>query len=182
MVVGDHDFEPLGAGLLDRPHRGDAAVAGEDQAGSCRSGGGDARGTEVVPVANPMGEKGDDAGPRGSERAGEERGGALAIDIVIAVNQNPGPRANRAGNGRHGFRHARKRQGVRQLLQRGPEESTRRLRGLEAPAHQEASEGGSDAEPDRQRSHHEIGRWIVHDPPQGRNREGAIQRSRRHRG
>ena len=89
--------------------RGDAAIAGDDQPGADRPGEGEAGGTEVIAVAQPVGDEGVDVGARLPERAGEQRGGRLAVHVVVAVHQDglapgdgPGDRSDRVGRARRG--------------------------------------------------------------------------------
>ena len=61
--------------------------------------------TEVVAIVQPIGDEGVDIGACGPQGAGQQRGRALAIDIVVAVNQNDCPRAHGSHNDLDGGRH-----------------------------------------------------------------------------
>ena len=97
--------------------RRDAAVAGDDERGAGGLGGLQPRGPEVVAIAQTMGQEGLHIGTGQPQGAGEERRGALAVDVVVAVDQDAAAGAHGAGDGLHRLRHPGERVGVGQLVQ-----------------------------------------------------------------
>ena len=98
-------------------------------------------GPEVVAVAQSMGQEGLHVGAGQAQGAGEERRGALAVDVVVAVDQDAAAGAHRARDGLHRLRHPGQRVWVRQLGQRRPEEAAGRLFGPVAALDQERGQG-----------------------------------------
>ena len=126
-MIGHHDTDAGCLGLAHRLHRGDAAIAGDDQRRPDRPGEGEAGGTEVVSVPQPMRDEAVDIGARFPERAGEERGGRLAVHVVIPVHQDGLTPRDRGGHGGHRGVEPGERPGIDQLLERGAEEAPRRV-------------------------------------------------------
>ena len=91
VVVGDDHSNPGCAGRVDRLDRGDAAVTGQDQAGAASRAAATPGGTEVVAVAQAVRQEGRHVGARRPQRPGEQRGGALAVHVVVAVDQDRVP-------------------------------------------------------------------------------------------
>src|SRR5216117_4612127 len=92
MVVGDDDLDAGRPGGAYRLHRGDAAVAGDDQPGAQTARLGEPGRPEVVPVAQPVRDERVDPAADAREYTREERRGTLAVHVVVAVDQDRGTR------------------------------------------------------------------------------------------
>jgi tetratricopeptide (TPR) repeat protein len=78
---------------------------------------GQAGGPEVVAVAEPVGDERRGLGAGEPERASEQRGGALAVHVVVAVHQDRHAAPHRAGDDLHGLVHPRERERIGQIGQ-----------------------------------------------------------------
>ncbi len=176
VVVGDDDPDAGSPRRAHRVHGGDAAVAGDDQRGAGSLRRGQAGGPEVVAVAQPVRHESHDVRARRAERPGEQRRGALAVDVVVAVHEDGAAGPHGGGDGLDRLAHAGERAGVRQPGHGGAKERARvRLGGL-AALHQQRRERGGNAERPREPvDHGRIGRRHHH-PPEHRRREDAHQR------
>jgi hypothetical protein len=141
-----------GVRLRHRVHGGDAAVAGDDQprAGTLRRG--DARGPEVVAVAQAVGHERLDPGARRAQHARQQGGGALPVDVVVAVHQDPVARTHGARDQRRGAPHVHPLEGIAQSRELRPQERARQGRLAHPPLHQQRGEGLRDAERGRERA------------------------------
>ena len=63
-------------------------------------------GTEVVAVAQPVGHERTTSAPRRPKRAGEQRRGALAVHVVVAVHQDGAAGPHGGGDGLDRLGHA----------------------------------------------------------------------------
>ena len=146
VVIGDHHADAGRPRVAHRVHRGDAAVAGDHQRRAEPLGRGQPGGSEVVAVPQPVGHEADDVGARGPKRAGEQRGGALAVHVVIAVDQDGAARPHSGRDGVHRLGDAGERHGVGQGGDVGPEEAAGGRLGVLAPLHQQRGQRGREPE------------------------------------
>ena len=105
VVVGDDHLPACGFRGRHRRHRRNATITGHDQPRTHPRRLAETGLTEVVAIVQPIGDEGVDIGACGPQGAGQQRGRALAIDIVVAVNQNDCPRAHGSHNDLDGGRH-----------------------------------------------------------------------------
>ena len=181
VVVGNHDLESCAPRQVYRAHRGDAAVAGQDQTRAGRLGRGHAHGAQIVAVPQPVREEGGHARTSLTERPGEQCRGALAVHVVIAVDQDADAGAHGTTHRIDRLRHAGEGHRVGQLIQSGAEEATGLIGRLHPAPDQQRGEGRGYAEAVGEGRDDRFGRWVVHDPAQRRNGE-ATQRLLRRRG
>ena len=127
VMVGDHDVDAVLPRAPHRVHRGDAAVAREDEAGTDTEGFGQPRGAEVVTIAEAVGDERFRLGAGGAQRAGEERGGALPVHVVVAVDQDGVTRLHRAGDDVDRLGHAREAIRIAQPFERGAKKGARQV-------------------------------------------------------
>jgi hypothetical protein len=76
-----------------------------------------------------------------TQRPGEQRRGALAVHVIVAVNEQRPSRAHRGGHEGDGAVHVRQIVRVGERVERGPEEPPGALRGAVAALHQQPGEG-----------------------------------------
>src|SRR2546425_11914801 len=92
MGVGAGDLDAGPPGGAYRLDRGDATVAGDAQPGAPTARLGEPGRPEVVPVAQPVRDERVDPAADAGEYTREERRGTLAVHVVVAVDQDRGPR------------------------------------------------------------------------------------------
>ena len=126
VVVSDHDPDARGPRGPHRFDRGDPAVAGDDERRAEALGHGEPRGPEIVSVAEPVRYEPDDVGPGLPQRPGEQGGGALAVHVVVAVDQDGASRPHRRGDFLDRLPHARDGGGIGEAGDVGPKEAPRR--------------------------------------------------------
>jgi hypothetical protein len=83
-MVADNHVQPGRAGRGHLLDRGDAAVDGHQQADAAAGKALDRGGREPVAVVEAAGQLPDGIGAEGAQRADEDRGGADAVDVVVA--------------------------------------------------------------------------------------------------
>ena len=146
VVVGHDHLASRGARRAHRLQRRDAAVAGDDEARAYALRLREARGAEVVAVAQPVGHERVHRGARAPEHPREQRRPALAIHVIVAVHEDRDPAAHGGRHQRDGRAHVRPGERVAQALELGPQERLSDLRGGEATLHQDGRERLGDAE------------------------------------
>ena len=146
VMIGDDHVASRGARRAHRLQRPDAAVAGDDEARAHPLRLRQARGPEVVTVAQPVRHERVHRGAGAREHPREQRRRALAIHVVVAVHEDGDPAAHRGRHQRDGRAHVRPGERVAQALELGPQERFRELRGGEAALHQDGRERLGDSE------------------------------------
>ena len=169
VVIGDHHADARGARLPHRLHRRDAAVAGDDQRGAGRAGRVEAGRSEVVAVAQTVGDERHDVRPGGAEGAGEHRGGALAVHVVVAVHQDGAAGAHGSGDGVHRFCHAGEDEGIGEIAERGTEIVARALHVGLTTLHQKGRQRLRQVQPLGQLEHETPVRPRSHHPAEDRS-------------
>ena len=122
VVIGDDHLDPGGPCRPDGLDGGDAAVAGDDEAGADALGGRQPRGPEVVAVAEAVRNERLDGGAGGAQHARQHGGGALAVHVVVAVHEDRMSGAHRTHHEVQGDPHVRPVEGVRQAGELRPQE------------------------------------------------------------
>ena len=117
MMVGDHYRDASGLRLGHRLHSGDAAVARDDERCADLAGVGQAGWSEVIPVPQAMRHEGNRVRPSHPQRPGQERGGALAVYVVVTMHQYGRAGGDRSADRGHRLRHPCQLQWIRQLIE-----------------------------------------------------------------
>jgi len=152
MVVRDDDLHPGRARGRDRVHRGDAAIAGDDDAGADALRLGESRGAEVIAVSQPVRDEGVHGGPRLAQHARQQGRGALTVHVVVAVHEN-GPRiVNGALQDFYCHAHVGPAQRIGEAFELGAEERLGERRRAEAALHQDGGERLGDVQLGGQRA------------------------------
>ena len=104
MMIGDHDFKPQLARQRHLLNRGDAAVHGDEQIGLFAD---FAHCIHVQAISLVMARRniGIHLEAHGAQVHGENRGGAHAVHVIIAVDRNPKPFLQRLMNDIHRLVH-----------------------------------------------------------------------------
>ncbi len=152
MVVGDDDLDPRRARRGDAVHRRDAAVAGNDHAGPDPLRLGEPRGTEVIAVLEAMRHEGVHRRPRFAQHARQQGRGALAVDVVVAVDQNRPVLAHGARQDLHRDAHVGPAQRIGEAFELGTEERLGECGRREAALYQDGGERFGDVQLGGQRA------------------------------
>jgi hypothetical protein len=144
VVVGDDHVHPGRAGARDLLDRGDRAVDGDQQVGAALGQAVDGRGGEAVAVRAAAREVPVDVGADRAQRADEHGGGGHAVDVVVAVDGDPGVAPDVADDALGRLPETAER--VQRVLVGGLQERARRLRLGHAAPHQHLGEHAGDAE------------------------------------
>ena len=88
MVIADDDVHPRRPGGRDLVDRGDAAVDGDDEGGPALGQALHGGGGQPVAILGPAGQKPADLGAEAAQSPDHDRGGAHAVDVVVAVNDD----------------------------------------------------------------------------------------------
>ena len=91
VVVADDHVQPRRPGGGDLVDGCDPAVDRDQQARSTRREPLDGRHRQAVAVFDPVGQEPPDVRAEGPQRGDHDRGGADAVDVVVAVHGDPGP-------------------------------------------------------------------------------------------
>ncbi len=174
VVVGDDDLDAGGARRAHGVHRGDAAVAGDDQPGAKTARLREPRGPEIVAVAQPV--RNERVGPAADarEHAGEQRRGTLAVHVIVAVDQDRDSASHGGDDQLDRPRHVGPTVRVRKPLEVGAEKCLGALGRGEPTLHENRGERFGDVEVGREgRGEPWIGRR--RDRPAGGDHSGAYR-------
>ena len=133
----------------------------------------ESRFAEVVSVSQAVRQEGNHVRLGGTEGAGEQRRGALTVDVVVAVDEDGAAGAHRAGDGLHRVAHPREGVGIGELIQRRPEIAAGHLRLRLAPLHQERGQRLRQVQTIRQRPDGGAVGPSRHDPAEHRGLKDA---------
>ncbi len=173
VVVGDDDTDTRRPRPLHRLHGRDATVAGDDERRARQLGRLEPGVAEIVPVTQAVREEGDDVCLGRPQGAGEEGGGTLAVDVVVAVDENRAARPHGGRDRVHRVAHSG--QGVRigELIERRTEIAAGRV-GLRLTAlHQQGGQSLGKMQAIGERPHGGVVRPSRHDPLEHRGLKDA---------
>jgi hypothetical protein len=166
VVIGHHNTDACRARGANGIHGRNAAVAGDDERGFHGPGGLESGRSEVVAIAQTMGQEGLHVGAGQTQGAGEERRGALPVHVVVAVDQDASAGPHGAYDGVHSLAHAGERMRIGQVVQqRAQEAACCRLRAVTA-LHQQGGQGRRKPEGRGQRLNLGLIRLRHHSPAQ----------------
>jgi hypothetical protein len=117
VVVDDDHVHAELAGACDLGDAGDAAVERDEEPGPLAGDALDGAGVESVPLVDAVRNVGLRWSADGVEEEGEERGGADAVDVVVAVEGDLLSLDDGAGEPLHGGGHALHPEGVREVAE-----------------------------------------------------------------
>ena len=126
VVVGDDQIDPELAGHRRLGGAGDPAVDGDHELRPLRRQAAERLGVEAVPLLEAVGHIPLRRRPEGLKTAQEDRRGAHAVGVVIAVDHDPRPVAGGGENPLGRGRHPGEQFGIAEILKRAGEERPRR--------------------------------------------------------
>ena len=132
MVIGDDDRPSVSSRIGDRIDRGGPTIAGENEARIGLPRRGEAGGTEVVAVPQPVRNERNHIRTRLPQDTGEHRGRTLTVDVVVAVHEYALTAPDRLDDQRDCFREPVENGGICQGVEAGSQEALGPLRVGEA--------------------------------------------------